>query len=373
MAKTDYYQTLGVSRTAGEREIKHAYKRLAIKFHPDRNQGNEEKEAKFKEIKEAYEILIDPKKRSTYDQYGHSAFQYGHNSQANKTDFSDIFGDVFGDIFGNQHGGKSNRGSDLQYNLNLTLEESVFGIRKEINIATLTKCNICNGSGTKPGTNVQNCRTCNGYGQLQMRQGIFTVQQTCHVCQGKGKLIKTPCLKCYGNTRIKKSKKLSIQIPSGVNTGDKIRLSGEGEAGEYGNSNGDLYVKIYVKKHHIFSREENNLFCEIPINFSIAALGGNIEVPTLHGKVKLKIPPETQTNRIFRLKNKGVKSVRNQNKGDLLCKIIVETPSNLNEKQKKLFENLSKSFSDRNKEYNNPKETNFFNGVKKFFDNLTHN
>ncbi|MFI4847218.1 MAG: molecular chaperone DnaJ [Candidatus Makana argininalis] len=364
MSKLDYYEILGISRNSEEREIKKAYKRLAMKFHPDRNLGNKQAESKFKEIKEAYEILKDPKKRAQYDQYGHSAFDQNNNVEDN-SDFGDIFGDVFGDIFGGNRKQKVRRGSDLQYNIQISLEESVQGVIKEIRIRTFEQCNYCNGSGAKSKNSIIHCTSCNGSGQIHTRQGFFTVQQTCPYCMGCGKIIKNTCLKC-NNGRIEKLKMLSVKIPSGVDSGDKIRLTGKGEAGEYGIDPGDLYVKINIKKHHIFNRKENNLYCEIPISFSKAALGGEIEIPTLYGNLKLKIPLEIQTGRIFRIRGKGVKSLRGLSIGDLLCKIIVETPVKLNNYQKKLLLDLEKSFYNSYKINNIPKSSKFLEDVKKF-------
>ncbi|WP_225639676.1 molecular chaperone DnaJ [Candidatus Profftia sp. (ex Adelges kitamiensis)] len=374
MAKKDYYEVLGVSRNAEEREIKKAYKRMAMKFHPDRNQKDKEAEAKFKEVKEAYETLTDTQKRAAYDQYGHAAFEQssvsgnGHG----RTEFSDIFGDVFGDIFGGSRRKNATRGSDLSYKIELTLEEAVRGITKEIIIPTLVRCTTCNGSGAKKGTNPINCPTCHGAGQIQMRQGFFTVQQSCSYCHGQGQIIKDPCSKCYGHGHLKKSKTLSVKIPAGVDTDDRIRLSGEGEVGKNGAPAGDLYVQIYIKEHPIFQHEDNNLFCEVPINFTMAALGGEIEVPTLDGRVKLKIPSETQTGKMFRMRGKGIKSVRDNTKGDLLCRVVVETPVKLNEKQKLLLHELEKSFYNSPNINNSPRSKSFFDSVKKFFDDLTN-
>ncbi|HBI3647365.1 TPA: molecular chaperone DnaJ, partial [Proteus mirabilis] len=306
MAKRDFYEVLGLSKTADEKEIKRAYKRLAMKYHPDRNQGDKDSESKFKEIKEAYEVLSDPQKRAAYDQYGHAAFeQGGFGGQGGGgfggADFSDIFGDVFGDIFGGgRRQQRAARGSDLQYNMDLTLEEAVRGITKEIRIPTLETCDKCHGSGAKEGTSAETCSTCHGAGQVHLRQGFFTVQQPCPTCHGRGKVIKEPCSKCHGDGRVERYKTLSVKIPAGVDTGDRIRLSGEGEAGEQGAPAGDLYVQVHVRQHHIFERDGNNLYCEVPINFAVAALGGEIEVPTLDGRVKLKIPAETQTGKMFR-------------------------------------------------------------------------
>lgn len=378
MAKRDFYEVLGLSKSADEKEIKRAYKRLAMKYHPDRNQGDKESESKFKEIKEAYEILSDAQKRAAYDQYGHAAFEQGGfggqggGGFGGGADFGDIFGDVFGDIFGGgRRQQRAARGSDLQYNMDLTLEEAVRGITKEIRIPTLETCDKCYGSGAKEGTSAETCSTCHGAGQVHLRQGFFTVQQACPTCHGRGKVIKEPCSKCHGDGRVERAKTLSVKIPAGVDTGDRIRLSGEGEAGENGAPAGDLYVQVHVRQHHIFERDGNNLYCEVPINFAIAALGGEIEVPTLDGRVKLKIPAETQTGKMFRMKGKGVKSVRSSSIGDLMCRVVVETPVKLNEKQKELMQQLGESFGGKSGEKNTPRSKSFLDGVKKFFDDLT--
>ncbi|URJ28062.1 molecular chaperone DnaJ [Candidatus Blochmannia vicinus (nom. nud.)] len=376
MAKSDYYEILGVSKNADEREIKKSYKRLAMKFHPDRNPGNTAAETKFKEIKEAYEILSNVEKRAAYDQYGHAAFEQGNmGSSANSgraSDFSDIFGDVFGDIFGGNRRGRSGRGSDLRYNIELNLEDAVRGVIKEIRIPTLSTCEKCRGSGARSNAAIVTCMTCHGQGQIQIRQGFFSVQQSCPACHGHGKIIKEVCNRCHGNGRIERPKTLSVKIPAGVNTGDRIRLSGEGESGINGAPAGDLYVQVQVRKHPIFDREERNLYCEVPISFSMAALGGEIEVPTLDGRVKLKIPPETQTGKLFRMRGKGVKSVRSSgSNGDLLCRVVVETPVRLNNTQKQLLQDLSDSFEGPNGNRNSPRSKSFFDGVKKFFDDLT--
>ncbi|OON40005.1 molecular chaperone DnaJ [Izhakiella australiensis] len=379
MAKQDYYEILGVAKSADEKEIKKAYKRLAMKFHPDRNPGDKEAENKFKEIKEAYEILTDAQKRAAYDQYGHAAFEqggmggggFGGFGGGGGADFSDIFGDVFGDIFGGGRRQRAARGADLRYNMELTLEEAVRGVTKEIRIPTLQECDVCHGSGAKAGTKPQTCPTCHGAGQVQMRQGFFTVQQACPTCHGRGSVIKDPCNACHGHGRVERSKTLSVKIPAGVDTGDRIRLTGEGEAGEQGAPAGDLYVQVSVKKHPIFEREDNNLYCEVPINFAMAALGGEIEVPTLDGRVKLKVPAETQTGKLFRMRGKGVKSVRGGGVGDLLCRVVVETPVGLNDRQKALLQELRESFGGPTGENNSPRSKSFFDGVKKFFDDLT--
>ncbi|WP_294912229.1 molecular chaperone DnaJ [Tatumella sp. UBA2305] len=379
MAKSDYYEVLGVSKSADEREIKKAYKRLAMKYHPDRNPGDTQAEEKFKEVKEAYEILTDEQKRAAYDQYGHAAFEqggmggggFGGGFGGGGADFGDIFGDVFGDIFGGGRRQRAARGSDLRYNMELTLEEAVRGVTKEIRIPTLQECDTCHGSGAKAGSKPQTCTTCQGAGQVQMRQGFFTVQQPCPTCQGRGTIIKDPCNSCHGHGRVEKTKTLSVKIPAGVDTGDRIRLSGEGEAGEQGAPAGDLYVQVSVKKHPIFEREDNNLYCEVPINFAMAALGGEIEVPTLDGRVKLKIPAGTQTDKLFRMRGKGVKSVRGGSVGDLLCRVVVETPVNLSEKQKELLSELGETLGGPSGDNNSPRSKSFFDGVKKFFDDLT--
>ncbi len=378
MSKRDYYEVLGVSKSATEREIKKAYKKLAMKYHPDRTQGDKGMEEKFKEIQEAVEVLTDEQKRAAYDQYGHAAFDPSRGGfgggGAGGADFGDIFGDVFGDIFGGGRGGGRSRarsGSDLRYNLELSLEEAVRGKEIEIQVPTLVSCEPCDGSGAKPGTSPKTCSTCHGSGQVQMRQGFFAVQQTCPTCGGKGKVISDPCGECRGRGRKEKTKTLSVKVPAGVDTGDRIRLSGEGEAGEMGAPPGDLYVQVHVREHEIFQRDGNNLYCEVPLSFTTAALGGDIQVPTLDGKVKLKVSPETQTGRMFRLRGKGVKSVRSNVVGDLMCKVVIETPVNLSSKQKALLEEFEASM-DGTAAKHRPKEQGFFDGVKKFFDDLTN-
>ncbi|MBO9491718.1 molecular chaperone DnaJ [Endozoicomonas sp. G2_1] len=378
MSKRDYYEVLGVSKGASERDIKKAYKRLAMKYHPDRTKGDKEKEEQFKEVKEAYEVLNDDQKRAAYDQYGHAAFEQGGmgggGGFGGGADFGDIFGDVFGDIFGGGRGGRggqsrARRGSDLRYNLEMSLEEAVKGKSVEIKVPTYVSCEPCGGSGAKKGTQPKTCSTCHGHGQVQMRQGLFAVQQTCPTCGGQGKVISDPCTSCRGQGRVEKTKTLNAKIPAGVDTGDRIRLSGEGEAGEHGAPAGDLYVQVHVKDHPIFVRDENNLYCEVPISFTTAALGGEIEVPTLEGKVKLKIPKETQTGKMFRLRGKGVKSVRSASAGDLMCKVVIETPVNLTGDQVDLLRQLDAKMGSSAKKHS-PKETGFFDGVKKFFDDL---
>ncbi|MGL5292169.1 MAG: molecular chaperone DnaJ [Vibrionaceae bacterium] len=379
MSKRDFYEVLGVSRNADDREIKKAYKRLAMKYHPDRNLGDDTAAEKFKEIKLAYEVLIDQQKRAAYDQYGHAAFEHGGGGGGGGANFSDIFGDAFGDVFSDLFGGgrrggqpRAQRGADLRYNMELSLEEAVRGVTKEINVPTYIGCDSCNGSGAKAGTSAQNCSTCHGHGKVRMQQVFFAVEQTCPTCHGRGKMIKDPCGKCYGNGRVQTNKVLSVKIPAGVDTGDRIRLSGEGEAGELGAPAGDLYVQMHVREHAIFSRDGNNLYCEVPVSFTMAALGGDVEVPTLDGPVKLKIPSETQTGRMFRVRGKGIQSVRGGAVGDLLCKVVTETPVNLSNKQKELLRQLEESFEGSAANKHKPKSQGFLAGVKKFFDDLTH-
>lgn len=372
MSKRDYYEVLGVGKSAEEREIKKAYKRLAMKFHPDRTAGDKELEEKFKEIQEAYEILNDKEKRAAYDQFGHAGVDPNRGGGAGGADFNDIFGDVFGDIFGG--GGRGGRrrarqGADLRYSLDMTLEEAVKGKTVEIRVPTLVECDACDGSGAKKGTSPKTCPTCHGSGQVQMRQGFFAVQQTCPTCSGTGKIIADPCRKCHGHGRVEETKTLSVKVPAGVDTGDRIRLTGEGEAGEAGAPPGDLYVQVNVRDHDIFVRDENNLYCEVPLSFTMAALGGELEVPTLDGQVKLKIPAETQTGKMFRLRGKGVKSVRSGAVGDLMCKVLVETPVKLNSRQIELLKEFDSTMNAESAKHR-PKEKGFFDSVKQFFDDL---
>jgi len=378
MSKRDYYETLGVATSAEDKEIKKAYKKLAMKYHPDRTAGDKAKEETFKEIKEAYEILKDDQKRAAYDQYGHAAFEQGGHGGGGGFGgggggFGQDFGDIFGDIFGGGGGGRGRqrqqRGSDLRYNVDLSLEDAVKGKSLEIKVPTYVSCDPCDGSGAKKGTSAKTCTTCHGHGQVQMRQGLFAVQQTCPTCSGNGKVITDKCTSCRGQGRVEKTKTLSVKIPAGVDTGDRIRLSGEGEAGEHGAPSGDLYVQVNVRDHEIFVRDENHLYCEVPISFVTAALGGDIEVPTLGGKVKLKVPKETQTGKMFRLRGKGVKSVRSSSTGDLMCKVVLETPVNLSGDQADLLRQLEEKMASSSKKHS-PKESGFFDGVKKFFDDL---
>jgi molecular chaperone DnaJ len=349
MSKRDYYQVLGVAKNAGEADIKKAYRRLAMKFHPDRNPGDKEAEEKFKEAKEAYEILTDTQKRATYDQFGHAgidaARQGGAPGGAHPGDaFGDIFGDVFGDIFGGGRRGAGRsqvfRGADLRYGLELDLHDAVFGKSVEIEIPKLAECETCHGSGAAKGSTPVTCDTCHGSGQVRISQGFFQLQQTCPKCRGSGKTIKNPCDTCLGQGRVRRVKKLSVKVPAGVDTGDRIRLGGEGEAGRNGGPPGDLYVEVTVKDHAIFERDGAHLSCEVPIGFATAALGGAVDVPTLDGHVSLKIPAETQSGRVFRLRDKGVKPVRGGARGDLFCRVVVETPVSLTAEQRDLVKRL---------------------------------
>ena len=375
MSKRDYYEVLGISKNASEADLKKAYRRAAQKHHPDRNPDNKEAEDKFKECKEAYEILNDSQKRAAYDQFGHAGVDPsmgGGRGHPGAGGFNDIFGDVFGDIFGGGRGGGQRvyRGSDLRYNLEMSLEDAVVGTEVKIRVPSLTACDECGGSGAKKGSSPTTCTTCGGHGQVRMQQGFFSVQQTCPHCQGSGTTISDPCTKCRGKGRVQERKTLSVKVPAGVDTGDRIRLAGEGEAGESGGPPGDLYVQVQIKPHPIFQREESNLFCEVPISFVTAALGGELEVPTLNGRVKLKIPSETQTGKMFRMRGKGVKQVRGGPVGDLLCKVTVETPVNLTRKQKDMLKEFSGHVEEGGKRHS-PQASSWMDGVKKFFDDLS--
>jgi molecular chaperone DnaJ len=377
MAKKDYYDTLGVARNASEDELKKAYRRLAMKFHPDRNPGDKDAENRFKEAKEAYEVLSDERKRAAYDQFGHAGVDPsmgggGAGGFAGGASFSDIFGDVFGDIFGGgarPGGARGARGSDLRYNLELDLEDAVHGTTVKVRVPTLVSCTACEGSGAKRGTQPTTCTTCGGHGQVRMQQGFFSLQQTCPRCRGTGKIVTNPCTTCSGQGRVQEYKTLSVKIPAGVDTGDRIRLAGEGEAGEHGGQPGDLYVHVRVKPHPIFAREDNNLFCEVPISFGTAVLGGELDVPTLDGRVKLKIPLETQSGKVFRMRGKGVRSVHGGEVGDLLCRVVVETPVNLTRKQKELLAQFEESMAEGGDKHS-PRSTSWFDGVKRFFEEM---
>ncbi len=372
MSERDYYEVLSVSKDATASELKKAYRRLAMKYHPDRNQESPDAEAKFKEAKEAFEVLNDPQKRATYDQYGHAGLKQAGGFGGGGSDFGDIFGDVFGDIFGGgrSRGQRVSRGDDLQYNLKVSLEDAVSGTEVSIDIPTLVQCKACEGDGAKPGTKATQCSTCNGIGQVRMQQGFFSVQQTCPTCRGAGKTISDPCVDCRGQGRVQEKKTLSVKIPAGVDNGDRIRLGGEGEAAENGGTPGDLYVVISVNSHKIFTRDGSNLHCTMPIDIATAALGGELEVPTLKGKVTLKIPTGTQTEKMFRLRSKGIKSVHGGPIGDLLCKVKVETPISLTAEQKELLRKFSDTMSGSNGQKHSPQKHSWLDGVKSFFDEM---
>jgi molecular chaperone DnaJ len=369
MAKKDYYEVLGINRDASEDDIKKSYRKLAMKFHPDRNPDNPKAEEQFKEAKEAYEMLSDAAKRAAYDQYGHAGVDpsAAGAGAAGMGGFADAFGDIFGDIFGGNRG-RSNvyRGADLRYNLEIGLEEAARGTETKIRIPTLEECSTCHGSGAKPGTQPTKCTTCDGHGQVRMQQGFFSIQQTCPKCHGGGKIVQTPCITCRGAGRLKQHKTLSVKIPSGVDEGDRIRLSGEGEAGVNGGPAGDLYVVIHLKPHSVFTRDHNDLHCEMPISFTTAALGGEIEIPTLDGYAKIKIPAETQSAKVFRLRGKGIKGVRSSTHGDLMCHVVVETPVNLTARQRELLMELE-SINDTDAGQHNPRAKSWMDKVKEFF------
>jgi molecular chaperone DnaJ len=372
MSKRDYYKVLDVPRTATEAEIKKAYRRLAMKYHPDRNPDDKEAEELFKEAKEACEVLTDEHKRAAYDQYGHAgveAASRGGRGGFGGDAFSDIFGDVFGDIFGaRRSGGRSQvfRGADLRYELELDLGQAVFGHSVEIEVPKLVECETCKGSGAAKGSSAVSCDGCGGVGQVRVSQGFFQLQQTCPRCRGAGTIIKNPCDTCLGQGRVRRTRTLSVKVPAGVDTGDRIRLNGEGEAGRNGGPPGDLYVEMHVKEHPIFERDNEHLRCEVPVSFATAALGGSVNVPTLDGDVTLKIPSETQSGRVFCLRDKGVKPVRGGARGDLFCRVVVETPVHLSTEQKELIRKLEETIK-QNSTRHAPRAEGFLEGVKRFF------
>ena len=367
MSKRDYYEVLGINRDASEDEIKKAYRKLAMKYHPDRNPDNPKSEENFKEAKEAYEILSDASKRTTYDQYGHAGVDSGAAGAGGAHGFTDSFGDIFGDIFGGRAGPTNvYRGADLRYNLEVSLEQAARGTETKIRIPTMEACETCHGSGAKPGTTPVTCPTCNGHGQVRMQQGFFSIQQTCPKCHGNGKYVASPCGACHGSGRVKQHKTLSVKIPAGVDEGDRIRLSGEGEAGVNGGPPGDLYVVVHLLPHSVFQRDHNDLHCEMPISFTTAALGGEIEIPTLDGHAKIKIPAETQTGKIFRLRGKGIKGVRSHAHGDLLCHMIVETPVKLTARQKELLQEME-VLNQEDSSRHSPRAKSWMDKAREFF------
>ena len=376
MSKRDFYEILGVDKSVNAADLKKAYRRLAMKHHPDRNPDDKAAEAKFKEAKEAYDILSDAQKRSAYDQYGHAGVDPsmgGGQGGAGAHGFGDAFGDIFGDIFGGGAGGggqRQRRGADLRYDLSLTLEEAVNGTEMNISVPRSTDCDTCDGSGSKPGSKPKTCGTCGGHGQVRMQQGFFSVQQTCPNCRGKGTVISDPCSTCRGSGQVQETKTLSVKIPAGVDDGDQIRLSGEGEATVGGGVRGDLYVSVNVKRHAIFQRDGVDLFCEVPISYASLALGGDVEVPTLGGRAKLKIPAGTQSGKQFRLRGKGVSNVRQQGYvGDLYCKVQVETPVNLTKQQKDMLTKLDESIHQGGSKHS-PQESSWTDKIKSFFEDI---
>ncbi|WP_319557458.1 molecular chaperone DnaJ [Thiomicrorhabdus sp.] len=370
MSKRDYYEVLGVSKSASEGEIKKAYRKLAMKYHPDRNPDDKEAEDKFKEASEAYEVLSDAQKRATYDQFGHAGLDGQGGGHGGFGGGFGGFGDIFEDLFGGGFGGGRRGpqpGNDLQYELEISLEEAVAGTTVDIRIPTKDLCDACDGTGAEAGSDVETCPTCHGAGQVRMQQGFFAVNTTCPTCHGSGKIIKTPCKKCHGEGYVHSHKTLSVKIPAGVDNGDRIRLQGEGEAGEPGAPRGDLYVRVRVKPHSIFKRDGNTLYCEIPLSFTTAALGGSVEVPTLGGRATLKIPAGTQSGQRFKMAGKGVKSVRSSYAGDMIVLVHIETPVKLTARQKALLEEFDETLKGKHQKQHSPKTHSFFDSVKSFF------
>lgn len=367
MAKRDYYEVLGVAKGTSEDDIKKAYRKLAMKYHPDRNPDDPTAEDKFKEASEAYEVLSDAQKRAAYDRMGHAAFEGGRSAGGGGFgggggDFQDIFSQ-FSDIFGRQGGGggqqsRQRRGADLRYVMELTLEEAVRGVKKTVTFTAPASCEACDGKGSKSPENVQTCPTCRGAGQIRMQQGFFSVNQSCPTCHGRGKVIKDPCNVCHGSGVTDRSRTLEVSIPAGVDSGQRVRITGEGEAGGAGAQNGDLYVEVVVREHNVFQRDGADLYMDVPISFADAALGKEVEVPTLEGRISLKIPEGTQTGRLFRVRGKGVKPVQSSMIGDLICRIVVETPVNLTARQKELLRELQTSMDDDTSQ--SPKKKSFF-------------
>jgi len=376
MAKRDYYEVLGVSKSASADEIKKAYRRLAMKHHPDRNKADESAESRFKEAKEAYEVLSTAERREAYDRFGHDAARAGQRGAGGfgAEGFGDVFGDMFGDIFGagGRRGGGAQvfRGADLGYELRLDLEKAVKGESVTIDVPTQVSCEACSGSGAKKGTDPVSCTTCSGVGQVRMQQGFFSIQQTCPACNGAGTMIVDPCGDCHGRGRLRKTKTLSVKVPAGVDDGDRIRLSGEGEAGRSGGPAGDLYVEIRVSSHKLFTRDGADLACEVPVSIAIATIGGEVELPTLDGNVSFKVPAGTQSGKVFRLRGKGVTTVRDHRKGDLFAKIAVETPVNLTGTQKDLLNQFEESIR-KGGDKHSPRAEGWIDSVKRFFERVS--
>jgi molecular chaperone DnaJ len=373
MAKRDFYETLGVAKNASDDELKKAYRKLAMKWHPDRNPGNKEAEEKFKAAKEAYEVLSDSQKRAAYDRFGHAGVDpnaAGMGGGAGGAAFSDAFGDIFGEIFGGARRGGGGpqvyRGADLKYAMEITLEQAANGLETEIRVPSWEACDTCSGSGAKPGTSPTSCRTCGGTGAVRMQQGFFSVQQTCPTCHGSGQEIKDPCVACHGEGRTRKNKTLQVKIPAGIDDGMRIRSSGNGEPGVNGGPSGDLFVEIHLKPHKIFQRENDDLHCELTIPFTKAALGGDVQVPTLSGKAEITIPDGTQSGKTFRLRGKGIKGVRAGYPGDLYCHVVVETPVRLTEEQKDILRQFEQSLGEGG-ERHSPQSKSWTDRVKEFF------
>jgi molecular chaperone DnaJ len=374
MAKRDFYETLGVAKNASDDEIKKAYRKLAMKFHPDRNPDSKQAEDKFKEAKEAYEMLSDPQKREAYDRFGHAGVDPNVGGGAGagfSGGFSDAFGDIFGDIFGGggrQRGGPQvYRGADLRYNLDITLEQAANGFDTTIRVPSWDGCETCHGSGAKPGTAPTTCGTCGGHGQVRMQQGFFSIQQTCPKCHGSGKVIPDPCSPCAGSGRVKRNKTLEVKIPAGIDDGMRIRSTGNGEPGMNGGPPGDLYVEIHIKQHAVFQRDGDDLHCEMPISFAKAAIGGEIEVPTLTGKVSFGVPEGTQSGKTFRLRSKGIKGVRSGFPGDLFCHVVIETPIKLTDRQKDLLREFEQLTAEGGAKHS-PQSKSWMDKVKEFFE-----
>ena len=377
MAKRDYYEVLGVAKNASEEELKKAYRKLAMKHHPDRNPDSKESEEKFKEAKEAYEMLSDPQKREAYDRFGHAGVDpsagggfHGAGGAGGFGGFSDVFGDIFGDIFGGAaggaRGGRSNvyRGADLRYSMEISLEQAANGHTTEIRVPSWESCEVCHGTGAKPGTKPKACHTCGGQGSVRIQQGFFSIQQTCPTCHGSGKVIPDPCGTCDGIGRVKKTKTLEVRIPAGIDAGMRIRSAGNGEPGINGGPSGDLYVEIQVREHAVFKRDGDDLHCEIPISMVTAALGGKVDVPTLAGRAEIDLPEGTQSGKIFRLRGKGIKGLRSSYPGDLYAHVAVETPVRLNDRQKKLLRELEESLHDPK---HSPQSRGWMDKVREFF------
>jgi molecular chaperone DnaJ len=376
MSKRDYYEVLGVAKNASDEELKKAYRKLAMKHHPDRNPGDAAAEEKFKEAKEAYEMLTDPDKRAAYDRFGHAGVDPNAGGGAGGQgfgNFSDAFGDIFGDIFGGAAGrgggGRSNvyRGSDLRYSMEITLEQAAAGFTTEIKVPSWETCDTCDGTGAKPGTKAETCKTCGGQGQVRMQQGFFSIQQTCPSCRGSGKTIPNPCSACDGVGRIRKQKTLEVKIPAGIDDGMRIRSSGNGEPGLNGGPSGDLYVEVSIKPHRVFQREGDDLHCEVPVSFARAALGGTIDVPTLNGKASFDLPEGTQTGKTFRLRGKGIRNVRSSVAGDLYCHVVVETPVKLTDRQRKILEDFEASLEEGGDRHS-PQSKSWMEKVRDFFN-----